>query len=192
MGENGKIRALLVDDSEDDAILFRLHLKRLGSYEIDLTHISQVSEAEAAIAGDGFEMIFATWASARGPSGIDLLKRAREKGIKTPFVIVTGAGDAAKAVEAMKGGAYDYLDKDDLSPALIEGTIRWVRRRLALERERDEAVARLEELERHRRPHGRRQPQALCRKGRRRGREVRAHRSPLCAAHVRPRQLQER
>jgi diguanylate cyclase (GGDEF)-like protein len=146
MGENGKIRALLVDDSEDDAILFRLHLKHLSSYEIDLTHISRVAEAETAIAKDGFEMVFCDLGLGPGPSGLDVMKRAREMGVKTPFVIVTGAGDAAKAVEAMKSCAYDYLNKDDLSPALIEGTIRWVRRRIALERERDEAVARLESL----------------------------------------------
>ncbi len=46
-----------------------------------------------------------------GLSGIDLLKRLKEMKISVPVIVITGHGDVALAVEAMKIGASDFLEK---------------------------------------------------------------------------------
>jgi len=46
-----------------------------------------------------------------GMSGIDLLRRLKELKITTPVIVMTGHGDIALAVEAMKIGAMDFLEK---------------------------------------------------------------------------------
>jgi two-component system response regulator FixJ len=46
-----------------------------------------------------------------GLSGIDLLKRLRERKIGVPVIVITGHGDVPLAVEAMKSGAVDFLEK---------------------------------------------------------------------------------
>src|SRR5262249_55422892 len=46
-----------------------------------------------------------------GMSGIDLLKRLRKEGHATPVIVMTGHGDVPLAVEAMKHGAADFLEK---------------------------------------------------------------------------------
>lgn len=46
-----------------------------------------------------------------GLSGIDLLKRLKELGIDTPVIVITGHGDVPLAVEAMKAGAADFIEK---------------------------------------------------------------------------------
>ncbi len=43
--------------------------------------------------------------------GIEVLQRAREKGINVPFIMLTGHGNVSTAVEAMKLGAYDFISK---------------------------------------------------------------------------------
>lgn len=57
-----------------------------------------------------------------GMSGIDLLKRLRELNNAIPVIVITGHGDVPLAVEAMKYGASDFLEKpfdDDLLLAAV-------------------------------------------------------------------------
>lgn len=46
-----------------------------------------------------------------GMSGIELLKHLRQVKIAMPVIVITGHGDIPLAVEAMKGGAADFLEK---------------------------------------------------------------------------------
>ncbi len=55
-----------------------------------------------------------------GMSGIDLQKEMERRRLDLPIVFVTGHGDIPTSVEAMKGGAVDFLPKPFSSKALIE------------------------------------------------------------------------
>jgi two-component system response regulator FixJ len=44
-------------------------------------------------------------------SGIDLLRRLKELSVGVPVIVITGHGDIALAVEAMKIGAVDFIEK---------------------------------------------------------------------------------
>jgi two-component system, LuxR family, response regulator FixJ len=60
-------------------------------------------------------------------SGIDLLRRLKELKIGVPVIVVTGHGDVALAVEAMKIGAADFFEKpfdDDLLLASVRSALR--------------------------------------------------------------------
>jgi len=62
-----------------------------------------------------------------GIDGIELLKRMKAASIRFPILIMTGHGDVPLAVEAMKLGAVDFLEKpfeDERLTAMIEGAIR--------------------------------------------------------------------
>ena len=62
-----------------------------------------------------------------GLDGIELLKRMKATQSPFPIVIMTGHGDVPLAVEAMKLGAVDFLEKpfeDDRLTAMIETAIR--------------------------------------------------------------------
>jgi len=62
-----------------------------------------------------------------GIDGIELLKRMKSLDSPFPIVIITGHGDVALAVEAMKLGAVDFLEKpfeDDRLIGMIETAIR--------------------------------------------------------------------
>lgn len=46
-----------------------------------------------------------------GLSGIDLLRRLKQLNVEVPIIVITGHGDVPLAVEAMKIGAVDFLEK---------------------------------------------------------------------------------
>src|ERR1035437_9474744 len=59
-------------------------------------------------------------------TGIDLLRRVKELGIDIPVIMITGHGDISLAVEAMKLGAVDFLEKpfdDDQLLAALRSTL---------------------------------------------------------------------
>ena len=62
-----------------------------------------------------------------GLDGIELLKRMKAQHSPFPILIMTGHGDVPLAVEAMKLGAVDFLEKpfeDDRLTTMIESAIR--------------------------------------------------------------------
>ena len=59
-------------------------------------------------------------------SGIELLRRLKELKIDVPVIVITGHGDIALAVEAMKIGAADFFEKpfdDDLLVASVRAAL---------------------------------------------------------------------
>jgi len=138
-----EIRALLVEDDVEDAIIFARYVGKLGAYAVALERVRTIEDADRLLTTRAFDIVFLDMNLQAPFDGMELLKRMRGVGIKTPIVIVTGSDDQAVAVEAMKSGAYDYLVKDTLSPERIERAIRGVRQRHALEEERDTMMAKL-------------------------------------------------
>lgn len=62
-----------------------------------------------------------------GLSGIDLLKRLKELKIDVPVIVITGHADVPLAVEAMKFGAIDFLEKpfdDEVLLASVQSAIK--------------------------------------------------------------------
>jgi FixJ family two-component response regulator len=47
----------------------------------------------------------------RGPSGLDLQTRLAQMGVNIPIIFMTGYGDIAMTVAAMKAGAEDFMAK---------------------------------------------------------------------------------
>ena len=53
-------------------------------------------------------------------SGIDLIRNLRAAGTMIPTIVITGHGDVPMAVEAMKAGALDFIEKPFDDDVLIE------------------------------------------------------------------------
>jgi len=70
-----------------------------------------------------------------GISGLDLLKLLRARGEAVPAIMITGYGDVSMAVQAMKAGAADFIEKPVSSADLVAAI------GLAMERARDATKA---------------------------------------------------
>jgi two-component system, LuxR family, response regulator FixJ len=84
-----------------------------------------------------------------GISGMDLLRRLKEMQVQLPVIVITGHGDVPLAVEAMKSGAVDFLEKpfdDDVLLASVRTALNRSEASAALETERAEIRARIATL----------------------------------------------
>jgi two-component system, LuxR family, response regulator FixJ len=87
-------------------------------------------------------------------SGLELQQMLRSRGWPTPIVFITGHGDVELAVQAMKRGASDFLEKPFKDQALLDAVALAVRRggeervRAASSREADAVLRRLSPRER--------------------------------------------
>lgn len=84
-----------------------------------------------------------------GMSGIELLRYLKEKGSAVPIIVVTGHGDVPLAVEAMKLGADDFLEKPFDDVAILETVNSTLARRRKVHQKdmlRDEVAERIAAL----------------------------------------------
>jgi two-component system response regulator FixJ len=71
-------------------------------------------------------------------NGLELQRRMGELGIRLPVIVMTGHGDVPIAVEALKAGALDFLEKPFEEAHLLEAVTSAI---AVSQRERDEAAA---------------------------------------------------
>ena len=73
-----------------------------------------------------------------GLNGLELQRRMSEQGIRLPVIVMTGHGDVPIAVEAMKAGAADFLEKPFDDEQLLTAVTSAIE---VSQRVRDEAAA---------------------------------------------------
>ncbi|EFK05316.1 PAS domain S-box protein, partial [delta proteobacterium NaphS2] len=77
-------------------------------------------------------------------TGLEILKQVFSIGFDAPIIFLTGYGDYATDVQAMKSGASDYLIKGEFDGALLERVIRYSLSRDRLKRDLKKAYDELE------------------------------------------------
>jgi signal transduction histidine kinase len=144
------LRALLVEDSVDDAELLRRELVRAG-FEAETERVASASEFAEALDRSHWDVILADFAMP-GFGGTTALEILKARGLDIPFIIVSGTMGEDVAVEVMKAGAHDYFAKSNIKrlPSAIEREVREAegrRQRLAeqhrLEAEKEHLVEEL-------------------------------------------------
>jgi len=120
---SSKVKVYVIDD--DEAMRDSLNFL-LDSAGLEVTLFETAQHFLDALPGLDFGCVVS---DVRMPcvDGIELLKRMKAGQSRFPILIMTGHGDVPLAVEAMKLGAVDFLEKpfeDDRLTGMIEAAIR--------------------------------------------------------------------
>lgn len=146
-----RLRLLHLEDSELDHELVLAHLLRSG-LKVEVERVETRAEFEAALESR-WDAIVSDY-SLPDLSGIDALRIVRGRDALLPFLLVSGEIGEDTAVAAMRGGASDYLLKNNLArlvPALEHAVdaARTAAARQRADRELAASRERLADLARH-------------------------------------------
>ncbi len=108
------LKVLLVEDSEDDALLLVRMLRR-GGFDPTWERVDTAAAMEAALDGRGWDLVISDHGMPAFNSSAALELLRRNGFVDLPFIIVSGQIGEDAAVAAMKAGAHDYLMKDNLA-----------------------------------------------------------------------------
>lgn len=113
MPSNTVVHVIDDDDAVRESLVFMLRSAKIDvrSYETAEHFLDQLPTLKMGCIVTDVRM--------PGMSGIDLLRKLREIDINLPVIVITGHGDVPLAVEAMRTGAIDFLEKPFDDEALL-------------------------------------------------------------------------
>ncbi|AYC34701.1 sigma-54-dependent Fis family transcriptional regulator [Pseudomonas cavernae] len=125
-----RTQVLLIDDDP--------HLRQALAQTLDLAGLKVVSLGDArglgARIGRDWPGVVVSDIRMPGIDGLQLLAQLHEQDAQLPVLLITGHGDVPLAVQAMRAGAYDFLEKPFANDALLDSVRRALEvRRLVLD-----------------------------------------------------------
>ncbi|VTU34943.1 sigma-54-dependent transcriptional regulator [Variovorax sp. RA8] len=115
MSDAPVIRVLLVEDDED-VRLSTTQMLTLAGFEVDAFASAERARAQISF---GVPAVVVSDVRLPGLSGTDWLLELRNADAELPVILVTGHGHIAMAVQAMREGAYDFIEKPFSSERLV-------------------------------------------------------------------------
>jgi diguanylate cyclase (GGDEF)-like protein/PAS domain S-box-containing protein len=118
------LKLLLVEDDEDDYLLTSEVLSEISGVAISVDWVKTIGAALEVLQTQCFDVCLSDYQLGQH-TGIDLLNAAAAHGLTVPVIMLTGQSDREIDLAAMAAGAADYLVKADITPALVERSIRY-------------------------------------------------------------------
>ncbi len=113
---------LLIEDSTADAQLIRLLLR--GDPQYTVTTATRIARGIAYLAQNRFGLVLLDLTLPDG-EGIDVLRRVQLAARDVPIVVLDEPHDEARAIEALRQGAQDYLAKGQIDRSLLLRVLRY-------------------------------------------------------------------
>lgn len=120
---SGPLRCLLMDDSRFDRRYLR-SVAEQSKFELDFVETSSIAETQAALEEGGIDLLLLDYRVPDG-DGIDFAKQLHKNPefANTPCIVVTGEGSERAAIQAIRSGAADYLQKDDITTEIFDQAV---------------------------------------------------------------------
>ncbi len=118
------ITVLVVDDDEEDFLIFKDLISQIKEQKFIVEWASSYQEGRAALLQQAHEIYFLDYRLG-AETGLQLIEEVAASGGTRPMILLTGYGDHEVDLEAMRIGAADYVVKDQMTPGLLERSIRY-------------------------------------------------------------------
>jgi|CZKI01.1.fsa_nt_gi two-component system cell cycle response regulator len=118
------IKVLVIDDDRLQFRLVQAHFKnfRKGAYELDWSETYE--HGLARLLTGGYAVCLLDYRLGER-DGLQLIREAAENGCRTPIVFLTAESSESVDIQAMEAGALDYLVKGEITPRMLERSLRY-------------------------------------------------------------------
>jgi len=140
-----QVLVLLIDNDEAHYILIREMMAEIEGVEFKLDWAANYEAGIKALEKNEHDAYLIDYSLGGSRTGLDILQKAVAHGCAAPLILLTSYGNRSLDLEAMKQGASDYLVKDQLTPALLERSLRYSIERKRAEADLQRSYAQLEE-----------------------------------------------
>ncbi len=113
---------VIIEDSEDDRALYRRLLKQSKVHDWQVFEYETAEEGLLALNTNTPDCVLLDY-SLPGSDGLLALSQLKQNHPYLPVVMLTGQGNEAIAVSSLKLGAFDYLNKSDITSSLLNRSI---------------------------------------------------------------------
>ena len=138
------LRALIVEDSEDDSLLLLRELKKAG-YDPTAQRVETADDMSYALLTKDWDIVLCDY-HMPAFSGLEAIALLEQTGIDTPIIIVSGAIGEETALDCIHRGANDYIMKGNLARLGLSVRRELEKRQMRLrQRASEEALRRSEE-----------------------------------------------
>jgi DNA-binding NtrC family response regulator len=135
---------LVVDDEEEVRASLKRRLQREG-YTVATAESAEAAARSIAGAEPGHDAVVTDMCMEEADSGLAVLKHALARDLFTEVIVLTAYGNVSNAVESMRRGAFDYLEKNVPGVDTYEVLVMKVSQALERRRAAVRTVRRLEE-----------------------------------------------
>lgn len=111
-----ELTALCVVDGDEDER--RSLASLLGNLEIDIQTFASGEDLLTELDHIAVSMLVADL-QLPGMSGVELLRRLRERGVRAPTILLSEGSDIPTAVDAIRAGAVDFIEKPFIDRILL-------------------------------------------------------------------------
>ena len=120
---------LIVDDVRAMAEQYAYDLRRIAGFDTIVSFDGD--DALASLSRESIDCVILDL-EMPGRDGFDVLRAMRERGIETPVVVYTGSGNYDRCAQAIRLGAYSFVDKSDAVERVAREVENAVERRMLL------------------------------------------------------------
>lgn len=144
MSKAAPIRVLVVDDEVDHADVMAEAIARMpgGGYSVKQAH--NLADARRFFSEEDFDLVVTDLRMDTPNDGFELLRFVRQARPQSEVIVVTAHGDVSTAVQAMREGAYDFIQKP-LELEVIRTQVRRAGEKILLARRNQELVQALDQ-----------------------------------------------
>jgi two-component system, chemotaxis family, CheB/CheR fusion protein len=134
------VKALVVDDLEPDLLVINNDLNNINTFDVETVNATTVAEAIHHAKLNDFDVCLVDY-QLENETAVELIEELNNKDSRLPVIVVTNSTNEELDALLLSLGVLDFIDKQEITPTVLERSIRYAIRRKQIDSQINEVLA---------------------------------------------------